>query len=198
MKIEPHFDPHPISQFLNWYETAEKADIRQPEAMTLATATRNGTPSARIVLYKGLNQKGFKFFTNYQSRKSRELTANPKAALVFYWPSLNRQIRIEGKVQKLTRFESDEYWMSRPRESRIGAIASKQSSVIRNRDVLEKKIAELSVKYSEKDIPRPKNWGGYCLIPNRFEFWLLGDYRLHDRFLYQKRGKKWAFYRLAP
>lgn len=191
-------DPHPIPQFLRWYEVAEGAGIHQPDAMTLATATRTGTPSARIVLFKGLNNQGVRFFSNYSSRKAGELRTNPKAALVFFWSKLGRQVRIEGRVKRVSAKESDIYWASRPRESQLGAIASNQSSVIPEGPALEKKISKLEKRYAGKPIPRPKDWGGYCLIPSRFEFWSLGDFRVHDRYCYLKVKQNWKLVRLAP
>lgn len=166
--------------------------------MTLATCTSKGKPSARIVLYKGLDSKGLRFFTNYQSRKSRELLDNPYAALVFYWHNLDKQIRIEGKVQKLPESDSDEYWNSRPRESQIGGIASLQSKPLANRKLLETKIDQLEKKWEGTPIPRPKNWGGFNLIPSAFEFWILGDHRIHDRYLYKRSGKTWKSNILYP
>jgi pyridoxamine 5'-phosphate oxidase len=164
----------------------------------LATASRTRTPSARIVLFKGVNESGIKFFTNYSSRKGKELKSNPQAALVFYWSALDRQIRIEGKIQTLSPEESDAYWVSRPRESQVGAIASSQSSVIPNRQFLENKLKQIELKYAGKEIPRPKNWGGFCLLPKRVEFWISGEHRIHDRFCFLKKGKKWSVSRLSP
>lgn len=199
-------DPNPIEEFLKWYVLAEQSGVITPDAMTLATATRSGIPSARIVLYKGLNSKGLRFFTNYRSRKGKELISNPRAALVFFWPKVkkgsefisDRQIRIEGTIQKLSGQESNSYWVSRPRGSQIGAHASEQSTIVPNREVLEKKVALLNQKYEGKDIPRPLHWGGFCLIPSRFEFWISGDSRLHDRFCYIKKKKGWELARLSP
>ena len=189
---------NPFKQFQEWYQEAEKSPIKLPDAMTLATASRKGVPSARIVLYKGTNKKGICFFTNYKSRKSLELIQNPKAALVFYWPSLDRQIRIEGKIEIVSAEESDTYWSSRPRESQISAMASHQSAKISSRSVLEKRFQMLTQKFENKEIPRPQNWGGFCLIPHRFEFWIAGDHRLHDRFCYIKKSGKWSLTQLSP
>jgi pyridoxamine 5'-phosphate oxidase len=198
MMTTADFDPNPWVQFSKWYDQAAQAHIKNPDAMTLATATLDGTPSARIVLYKGLNSKGLRFFTNYQSRKSEELLQNPKAALVFYWSTLDRQIRIEGKIEVLSSRESDEYWNSRPRASRLSAIASPQSTPISNRQVIENQIQELTTQYQNQEIPRPENWGGFCLIPNRFEFWFAGNHRFHDRFCYLKKNTHWEMIQLAP
>jgi pyridoxamine 5'-phosphate oxidase len=145
-----------------------------------------------------MNPKGIRFFTNFKSRKGKELLSNPRAAVVFYWPALDRQVRIEGKVELLSPEESDEYWKTRPRDSRIGSAASPQSSVVPDVEVLEEKVNELSLKYEGKDVPRPAHWGGFCLVPNRFEFWVSGLNRLHDRFCYIKKQKIWTQVRLAP
>lgn len=189
---------NPLNQFKIWYEDAMQSTSPQPDAMVLATATRNGYPSARIVLFKGMNPRGLRFFTNYLSRKGKELSRNPRAALVFYWPELGRQVRIEGKVKPLSPLESDEYWKSRPKESRIGALASKQSAMIKDRQSIEKQILKLEKKYPGSEVPRPDHWGGYVLIPQYFEFWILGDHRIHDRFSYQLKSGKWKQNRLAP
>lgn len=191
-------DPNPIKEFLKWYHLAEQAKIKYPESMALATSTREGIPSVRIVLYKGMNSNGLRFFTNYQSQKGKELENNPKASVVFYWPKLDRQIRVYGKVKKLSKQESDEYWNSRPRLSRIHALASDQSHIVRQKEILEQKVQHFSKLYPSDVIPRPSYWGGYCLIPERFEFWIAGDYRLHDRFLYVKRSGRWKKYTLSP
>jgi pyridoxamine 5'-phosphate oxidase len=188
----------PVVQFRSWFRDAIQTGMKYPDAMTLATASAKGAPSARTVLYKGMNKEGLKFFTNYNSRKSKELQANPRAAVLFYWPQLNRQIRIEGRIKKLSSQESDEYWLTRPSESRINAAASPQSSRISGRAILLKKVKELLQKYGDTIIPRPTHWGGYCLIPNKFEFWIEGKYRLHDRFQYRKQKGKWQQVRLAP
>jgi pyridoxamine 5'-phosphate oxidase len=198
MTINPEFDSNPLHQFLKWYDQAAASGIKNPEAMTLATATPDGTPSARIVLYKGIAHEGLRFFTNYESRKAVELFKNPKGALVFYWSSLDRQVRIEGRIEPLPSSESDQYWLSRPRGSRLSALASPQSQIISSREVLENKIEELDAQYEGQEILRPENWGGFVLIPNHFEFWFSGDDRLHDRFCYIKKGSDWSLVRLAP
>jgi pyridoxamine 5'-phosphate oxidase len=191
-------NPDPFQQFLAWYGDAVAAKIKNPDAMALATASSQGIPSARMVLYKGLNEKGLRFFTNYQSRKARELKANPRASVVFYWPALDRQVRVEGKIVVLAESESNVYWRSRARESQIGGVASKQSTVIAGRAELEERLEAIAQKYEGKEIPRPKNWGGYCIIPERFEFWHAGDFRIHDRFHYLKKNKQWRIEQLSP
>lgn len=192
------FDPDPWTQFHQWYNDAVQSKIKNPEAMTLATATPRGVPSARIVLFKGMNTKGFKFYTHYKSRKGLELKANPRASLLFYWSTLDRQIRIEGKIERVSKADSDQYWHSRPRESCLSALASNQSQPIAGREALEKKFKELSQKFINKKIPRPAHWGGYVLIPQRFEFWIAGNHRLHDRYCYLKKGKNWKILQLGP
>lgn len=171
----------------------------QPFSVTLATATRAGRPSARVVLLRGRDTRGFVFFTNYESRKGRDLSENPFAALDFYWPELDRQIRIEGAVEKSTEAESDAYFHSRPRGSQISACASDQSKAIDSRDALEGRVEHLEKKYEGKVIPRPAFWGGYRLIPNLFEFWQEGPFRLHDRFEYRPAPSGgWMITRLSP
>lgn len=192
---------NPIEQFRAWFDEAVRAEQPDPEAMTLSTATRTGTVSARIVLLKGFDPQGFVFYTNYQSRKSRELTANPSAALTFYWHSLNRQVRIEGTVGRVSQAESEEYFATRPRGSRIGAWTSPQSEVITDRESLESKLAEVEARFSEGPIPCPLFWGGFRLQPNYFEFWQGRENRLHDRIVYQTDQHadiNWRIARLAP
>lgn len=198
MNTRSAFNSNPIRQFQKWYKAAEQSGIKQPDAMTLATASERGVPSARIVLFKGLNADGFKFFTNYQSKKAKDLKANSRAALVFYWPLLDQQIRIEGKVHVLSSKESDQYWATRPRESQIGALASKQSTEISGWSALRKTIAKLETQYLGQRIPRPENWGGFCLVAEKIEFWSLGNFRLHDRFCYTKKGRTWKLVQLSP
>ena len=192
------FHPDPIQQFRRWFRAVERAGVPEPNAMTLATATPSGRPSARMVLLKGVDPRGFLFFTNYNSRKARELTSNPHAALVFYWQAVNRQVRITGRVSKLAAAESDAYFTSRPRESRIAALASRQSAVIRSRAVLESRYAELTAKYPNESPPRPINWGGYCVHPDEIEFWRQAPHRLHDRLRYRKHRGAWILERLSP
>ena len=191
---------NPIEQFNIWFQQALAAEILEPNAMTLATASPDGKPTARIVLLKGVSDRGFVFYTNYRSLKGKQLTANPYAALVFLWDKLERQVRIEGKVEKLTASESDEYFHSRPKASQLGAIASNQSQIISNRQVLENNLATLESQYSDADkIPRPAHWGGFRVIPDRIEFWQGRPSRLHDRLLYSLQADgTWQIDRLSP
>jgi pyridoxamine 5'-phosphate oxidase len=187
----------PFALFHRWFELALQLDLPDLNAMTLATCAPDGKPSARIVLLKGLD-RGFTFFTNYQGRKARELTVNPNAALVFWWHALERQVRVEGVVEKTTAQESDDYFVNRPLGSKLGAWASEQSGVIPNRGMLEKQHAELMEKYPDGDVPRPPHWGGYRLLPDAFEFWQGRPSRLHDRLRYTKIETGWRRERLAP
>ncbi len=190
---------NPITQFTRWWEDAVKSEIEEVNAMTLATATPNGLPSARIVLLKGFDERGFVFFTNYESHKGRELDHNPRACLVFFWKELERQVRIEGMVEKLAAAESDDYFQSRPPGSRIGAWASPQSQVISSREIIEQKVTELENKFADGNIPRPEHWGGYLVKPVNIEFWQGRSNRLHDRIRYTHNGGgKWLIERLAP
>ena len=166
--------------------------------MTLATTTPHGRPSARMVLLKGVDQRGFLFFTNYESRKARELASNPQAALVFYWHAVHRQVRITGRVTKLPAAESNAYFATRPRESRIAAVASRQSAVLESRAALESRYAELTAKYPNAAPPRPINWGGYRVHPDEIEFWQQAPHRLHDRLRYRKHRGAWILERLSP
>jgi len=189
----------PITQFQHWFDDAVKAGIAMPEAMTLATSTTEGKPSARLVLLKQVNDEGFVFFTNYTSVKARDLDENPFAALVFYWPLLERQVRVEGTVTRTSSAESDEYFQTRPRDSQIGAIASPQSQRIESREALEQRFRELTERYRERPVKRPDHWGGYRLEPARIEFWKARPGRLHDRILYERQADgTWTIARLAP
>ncbi|HEY8930935.1 MAG TPA: pyridoxamine 5'-phosphate oxidase [Mucilaginibacter sp.] len=189
----------PIKQFEAWFEEAQKANAPEPNAMTLATATHDGRPSARIVLLKGVYNDGFVFYTNYLSRKGKEIAKNPVAALTFFWPSLERQVRIEGTIEKITKEQSEKYFHSRPKNSQIGAVASPQSQEIDGRGGLEKKWEELAAEYADKEVPKPSYWGGYIVKPRLVEFWQGRTSRLHDRILYKKiDNKNWKKVRLAP
>ncbi|HEY0430595.1 MAG TPA: pyridoxamine 5'-phosphate oxidase [Pyrinomonadaceae bacterium] len=192
-------DPNPLNLFRGWLSDAKTAGIHLHEAMTLATATATGRPSARLVLLKQADERGFVFFTNYHSRKARELDANPQAALVFYWPQLERQVRVEGKVARVSAAESDAYFKTRPRESQLGAAASPQSEVVASREVLEQRFRELEEFYEGREVERPEHWGGYRVSPERIEFWKGRPGRLHDRILYERQGDEdWTISRLAP
>jgi pyridoxamine 5'-phosphate oxidase len=196
---ENDLDINPLQQFLHWFKEAQEADILEPNAMTLATINGEGKPSARIVLLKDINDRGFAFFTNYESQKGQELIANPYAALVFLWGELERQVRIEGQVEKVSNEESDNYFYNRPIGSQLGAWASNQSSIIDSREILVEKLKSLEVEYEDKVIPRPAHWGGFRLIPTEIEFWQGRPNRLHDRFRYQLQSSgEWAIDRLAP
>jgi pyridoxamine 5'-phosphate oxidase len=186
-----------IEQFSRWWSEARNSHLHEVNAMTLSTATTDGTPSSRIVLLKGYDARGFVFFTNYDSAKGKELADNPKASLLFFWKELERQVRIDGTVQKVSAFESDVYFKSRPLGSKIGAWASPQSSVISDRKLLENNVAKYEAQFGN-DVPRPQHWGGYIVIPNRVEFWQGRSNRLHDRILYRFENGNWIRERLAP
>ena len=196
---EDEVDPNAIRQFERWFDEAKKAGVSEPDAMTLATATPDGRPSARVVLLRGVDDRGFVFFTNYDSRKGRELAANPWAALVLFWHELERQVRVEGQVRRVSVQESDHYFQSRPAGSRIGAWASPQSEVIKSRESLEIRCQELEKSFEDGTIPRPSNWGGFRLVPETIEFWQGRPSRLHDRLRYTRREQsKWLVERVAP
>jgi len=196
---EEDVDTNPIKQFEKWFQQALASGIEEPNAMTLATSTTDGKPSARIVLLKGIKDNGFVFFTNYESKKGKQLHDNPFAGIVFFWKELERQVTIQGEIKKVGEEESDEYFASRPLESRIGAWSSPQSQVIENREVLEKNVAYYSDKYQSQNIPRPSHWGGYILMPTLIEFWQGGAGRLHDRLQYSiDATNSWIIKRLAP
>ncbi|RDC58631.1 pyridoxamine 5'-phosphate oxidase [Pedobacter chinensis] len=195
---ETDVDDNPVVQFKKWFEHALKAQIYEPNVMTLATANKAGKPDARIVLLKGVDEEGFKFFTNYLSAKGKELKRNPYAALVFFWPELERQVRIEGIVEKLNKETSEEYFNTRPVDSQIGAIASPQSQIIPNRQFLEEKFEELKSKSEHKTILKPAHWGGYVVKPTRIEFWQGRSNRLHDRINFELAKGTWVKTRLAP
>ena len=194
-----HVADDPIEQFRTWFEEAQEADVDEPNAMTLATAAPNGQPSARIVLLKGLDARGFHFYTNYESQKGTEIAQNPKVSLVFLWKPLERQVRIQGVAERLPEKESTAYFHSRPRGSQLGAWASPQSRVIENRDVLHKRKEAVEAEYADADvIPRPPQWGGYAVRPERVEFWQGRPNRLHDRLSYRRGDDAWVLSRLAP
>lgn len=197
--LESEVDPDPFVTFTAWYQATQGAELYEPNAMTLATVGEDNRPSARIVLLRQVDERGFCFFTNYESRKGHELAANPWAALLFWWGRLERQVRIEGQVERMNDAESDAYFESRPIGSRLGAWASAQSEVIANRQVLEDRLAKLENEYTDHGPPRPPFWGGYRLVPTSFEFWQGGPNRLHDRLRYlRQEGDSWLIERLAP
>ncbi len=192
-------DPNPFKQFQTWFDQALKAQLPEPNAMNLATATKDGKPSARMVLLKNFDQRGFVFYTNYKSYKGQELANNPQAALTFWWAELERQVRIEGRVEKVSDQESDQYFYSRPLNSRLGAWVSEQSQVIKSREVLELRLQELQTHYENQEIPRPPHWGGFRVIPTVIEFWQGRPSRLHDRLNYRRLdNRSWDIERLSP
>ncbi len=195
---EQDVDPDPFRQFAVWFEQAAAAGVRMPEAAAVATATPDGAPSVRMVLVKERSAAGFVFYTNYESRKGRELAGNGRAALLFYWDPLGRQVRIEGPVQRTSGEESAAYVRSRPRGSQLSAMASPQSQAVADREWLERRVAELAARYEQGELPIPEQWGGFRLRPERFEFWQHRDDRLHDRVLYTPAADGWRLERLAP
>jgi pyridoxamine 5'-phosphate oxidase len=196
---EADVDPDPIRQFGAWFREAEAAAVPEPYAMTLATADDRGRPSARVVLMRGCDERGFAFFTNYESRKGRELVANPFAALVFFWHELERQVRVEGRVERTSEAESDAYFRGRPPGARIGAWASRQSEVVPSREALEDQMRQFERRFPGDDVPRPPHWGGYRVVPDVVEFWQGRPNRLHDRLQYRRgEGGAWLIERLSP
>jgi len=195
--LESNISNNPFIQFSFWFDLVLKANVIEPNAMTIATATKSGLPSARVVLLKEFDESGFTFFTNYGSRKGKELLENPFASLLFWWREFERQVRIEGKIEKINREESRKYFNLRPLKSRYGALASNQSEVVESREVLEKRFAELEKQFGDNP-PAPENWGGYKLIPSKFEFWQGRRDRLHDRICYEKTKDAWMIFRLLP
>ena len=196
--LESGVEPDPLEQFRRWYADAEAAAIRAPQAMTLASATPDGAPSARMVLLKEFDDGGFVFFTGYVSRKSAELDENPRAALLFYWDPLGRQVRIEGAVERVSEAESDAYFATRPRGAQVAASASRQSAVLADRNQLDERVAKLQDEHAGGDVPRPDHWGGYRLLPHTFEFWQHREDRLHDRLRYRRDDDGWVLERLSP
>ena len=196
---ESDLDPDPVAQLQAWLGEADAAGIALPEAMTLATASAAGSPSARMVLLKGCDERGLVFHTNYESRKGRELEENPRAAAVLYWNQLGRQVRVEGRIVQVSETESEAYFRTRPLGGQLGAWASpRQSEVIESRDVLDERVEELQARYAHGDVPLPPFWGGYRLQPESFEFWQHRDDRLHDRFRYRRDDGVWVIERLSP
>jgi pyridoxamine 5'-phosphate oxidase len=196
--LESAAPANPFALFAQWYLDAEAAELPEPSAMTLATANADGVPSVRMVLLRGFDERGFMFYTNYQSRKAEEVAVNARAALLMYWAPLERQIRVEGAVEKLTAAESDAYFQTRPRGSQLGAHASPQSAVIPGRDFLEARLAELEAMFAGVNVPRPPHWGGYRVVAHTIEFWQGRPNRLHDRLRYQCVDNGWVMERLAP
>jgi pyridoxamine 5'-phosphate oxidase len=191
-------DPDPFVQFQHWYADAEEHGQLQPDAMVVATSTPDGRPSARMVLLRGVDERGFCFYTNFDSRKGRELAANGHVAIALHWPEVLRQVRATGVVERVADDEADAYWFARPRASRVSAWASAQSDEIADRDELEARVAELEVRFADGDVPRPHNWGGFRVVPYEIEFWQHRDDRLHDRFLYARNADRWRISRLQP
>ncbi|MFK7849566.1 MAG: pyridoxamine 5'-phosphate oxidase [Akkermansiaceae bacterium] len=192
-------EPNPVRQFENWFEQANELKVPEPNAMTLATISPEGEPSQRTVLLKAFDQKGFIFFTNYQSRKASHIAANPKVCLLFPWITLERQIIIQGEAEKISTAESFKYFTTRPRDSQIGAWVSNQSEVVSSKKLLLLKLEEIKAKFKGGEVPLPSFWGGYRIIPKTFEFWQGGSARIHDRFLYSlQKDQNWEINRLAP
>lgn len=195
---ESDVNADPIAQFSTWFAEAQRAEVPEPNAMCLATSTTDGFPSARIVLLKGLSENGFVFYTDYRSQKGQELTLNPRASLCFFWQALERQVRVSGVVERVSREEAREYFQSRPVGSRIGATASVQSSTLTSRDELEARVISLEAQFGDGDIPLPDHWGGFRVIPTTIEFWQGRSSRLHDRIRFQRADAGWAISRLSP
>ena len=190
--------PDPLAQFALWYEEAQQSTVALPHAMALATADAQGRPSARMVLLKECDQRGFVFYTNSKSHKGRDLSQNPRAALVFHWEPLRKQVRVEGAVERVSSEEADAYFATRPRGSQLGAWASPQSESIPDRTALERETDQLEAHYAERDVPRPPHWNGYRVCPDTLEFWVDRASRLHDRFEYRRSSQGWQIRQLAP
>ena len=190
--------PDPLAQFRAWFQEAGEIGLRLPEAMAVATASPDGEPSVRMALLKGVDERGFVFYTSYLSRKAHELEKNPRAALLFYWDQLGRQVRNEGRAERCPSEESRRYIESRPRASRLSALASRQSEAIESREALEAVVTELAERYGDRELPIPDDWGGYRVVPESFEFWQHREDRLHDRLRYSPAGDGWRIERLAP
>lgn len=195
---EKDTDSDPIAQFRRWFGEVLAADLHEPNAMILATSTPEGRPSARVVLLKGFDERGFVFYTNFEGRKGKQLEANPNCALVFYWAALERQVRVEGHARRVPGKEADEYFRSRPRGSQLGAWVSEQSRPVGGREALEEKLRWLEAEYEGREVPRPQFWGGYRVEPDSIEFWQGRENRLHDRLVYRLSGGEWGRERLQP
>ncbi|HSR18183.1 MAG TPA: pyridoxamine 5'-phosphate oxidase [Ignavibacteriaceae bacterium] len=195
---ESSIPANPFALFESWMNSAIKEKVTEPNAMNFSTVNKKGMPSSRVVLLRGFDKNGFVFYTNYHSRKANDLKVNPRACVTFYWQKLEKQVRIEGKIKKVLKHVSDEYFGSRPRMSQVSAWASEQSRVLESREELDRIVENLTNKYKGKKIPRPAHWGGYCLVPISFEFWQGRPDRLHDRILYKKTKDSWKINRLFP
>ena len=196
--LENDLDSDPLRQFAAWFGEAGAAGVREPQAAALATASTDGVPSVRMVLVKAFDERGFVFFSDYASRKGRELAVNPRAALLFHWDPLGRQVRIEGPVERTSADESAAYIRTRPRSSQVSALASPQSQTIESRDELERRVADLELRYAGRELPMPSSWGGFRLTPEALEFWQQRHDRLHDRLSFRRAGEGWRVERLAP
>jgi pyridoxamine 5'-phosphate oxidase len=195
---ESMVDQNPVQQFEKWFRAAVDAQVNEPNAMIISTVSVQGRPSSRVVLLRNFSDQGFVFYTNYNSRKGNEIAGNPYVALLFFWPELERQVRIEGRLEVQTKKDSDAYFSSRPRDSRLGAWVSPQSQEISSREVLDEELANVTKRFEGQDVTRPGWWGGYLLIPDRFEFWQGRESRLHDRICYKLENNDWKITRLAP